>query len=139
MRWGSAPRRRMDFRLQSGSRQSDSLSHQILRPTLGLTSGSIRPRVLLMSEIPTSTPPPAEATVGKQADAAQRGAAHTLRFLIACAVVFMGGVGAILVIPHLDSGRVGGTQPGFGTFFGVGLVLILLTGGLVYFGLRSRF
>src|SRR5262249_43430496 len=35
---GVAPRRRMDFRLQSGRRQSDSRSHQILRTNSGTDS-----------------------------------------------------------------------------------------------------
>lgn len=112
---------------------------RFLRPGVGLTSGSIRPRVRPMNEIPTSAPPPAKAAAAQQTDAAQAGAASTLRFLIGCAIVFIAGAGAILLIPHLESRRIGGTQPGFVTFFGVGLVLILLTGGLVYFGLRSRF
>ena len=71
-----------------------------------------------MNEIPASAQPPAEVAAAEQTDAAQPGAGSTLRFLISCAVVFMAGAGAILLIPHLDSGRVRGTQPGFVTFFG---------------------
>lgn len=127
------------WRLAAASQESHLLSHRFLTPGVGLTSGSIRLTVRPMNEIPASAQPPAEAAAAEQTDAAQPGARSTLRFLISCAVVFMAGAGAILVIPHLDSGRVRGTQPGFVTFFGVGLVLILLTGGLVYFGLRSRF
>lgn len=63
----------------------------------------------------------------------------TRRFAISSLLFLATGVAAILIIPQFDPGRNGGTQPGFTTFFGVGLVLILLTGGLVYFGLRSHF